>query len=86
VPHHARIAGAECLRRKRGYGGHQPHSTGEADPEYGARQRRRGNRPLPEAPDQREIRRHHCDLTELRQRDRHRQLERFGQLDGKVTA
>ena len=49
-------------------------------------QRRRGHGPVAEPPDQRQIGRHHRDLPELRQRDRHRELERLGQLEGEVAA
>ena len=50
------------------------------------RQRRCRDRLVAEASDQRQIGRHHRDLPELRQRDRDRELERFGQFDGEVMS
>jgi len=50
------------------------------------RQRRRGDRLIPEAADQRKIGGHHRDLPELRQRHRHRQPQRLGQLQREVIA
>ncbi len=41
---------------------------------------------IAEASDQGQIGRHHRDLPKLRQRDRHRQLERLGQFNGEVMA
>jgi hypothetical protein len=86
TPDQARIAGAERLRGKRCHGGHQSHSEGEADEEHRVRQRRRGDSLVPEASDQREIGGQHRDLPELRQRNRHRQLERLGQLEREAMA
>jgi hypothetical protein len=86
APNQARIAGAECLRGQWCHSRHQAHSEGEADEEHRMRERRRSNRLVPEASDERKIGRHHRDLPELRQRHRHRQLERLAQLERKVTA
>ena len=86
APHHPRIAGAERLRRQRRHRGHQPHAEGEGDEEHRMRQRRGGHRLVAEPSDQGQIGRHHRDLPELRQRDRHRELERLGQLEGEVAA
>jgi hypothetical protein len=61
-------------------------SEGKAHEEDGMRQRRRGHGRVSKAADQRQIGRHHRDLPKLRQRDRHRQLECFGQLNGEVMA
>ena len=80
APNQARVAGAKCLRGQRCHGGHQSHSEGEADEEHRMRQRCRGDGLISEASDQRKIGRHHRDLPELRQRHRHRQLERLRQL------
>ena len=41
---------------------------------------------LAEASDEGDIGRHHRDLPELRQRHRHRELERFGQLKREMAA
>jgi hypothetical protein len=86
APHQARVARAKGLRGKRRHGGHQPHPEGEADEEDRVRQRRRGDRLVPEASDQGKIGRHHRDLPKLRQRDRHRQCERLGQFNGEMIA
>ena len=50
------------------------------------RERCRGNGLVPEASDQRKIGRHHRDLPELRQRHRHRKLQRLGELVGEMAA
>ena len=81
-----RIAGAESLRRQRRDGGHQAHAEGEADEEHGVRQRRRGHGLGAEAADHGKVGRHHRDLPELRQRDRHRELQRLGEFDREMTA
>jgi hypothetical protein len=39
-----------------------------------------------EAADHGDVGRHHRDLAELRQRDRHRELQRFGEFDREMTA
>ena len=50
------------------------------------RERRRSNRLVPEASDERKIGRHHRDLPELRQRHRHRELQRLAEFIGEMTA
>ena len=81
-----RLARAKSLRRQRRDRGDQAHAEGEADEEHGVRQRRRGHGLGAEAPDHGNVGRHHRDLPELRQRDRHRELQRLGELDREMTA
>jgi len=84
TPHLTRIAGAEGLRGERRHRRYQSHSDGEADEVDGARQRRRRDGFVAEAPDEGQIGRHHRDLAKLRQRHRHRQPERLGQFMGEM--
>jgi hypothetical protein len=84
APHQPRVACAERLRRKRGDGRHQSHAEGEADEIHRVRQRRRGDRGVAEPPDQGKIGGHHRDLPELRQHDRHRELQRLDQFNGEM--
>ncbi len=86
APHQVRIARAERLRGQRRHRRHQAHADGECDKEHGRRQRRRRDGLVAEPPDKREIGRHHRDLPELRQRHRHRELQRLGEFIGEMTA
>ena len=86
APDQMRIARAECLRRQGGYGRYQPHAKGETDKEHGMRQRGRSHGLAAEAADQGDIGRHHRDLPKLGQRDRHRKLQRLGELKREMTS
>ncbi len=66
-----RVARAEGLRGQRCDGRHQAHAGGEADEKHGVRQRCGGHRLGAETPDHGNVGRHHRDLAELGQRDRH---------------
>ena len=79
--HHARAARTEGLCRKRGDRLHDAHADDEHREQHGVRKRRGSNRLIAEPADQRQIRRHHGDLAELRERKRQRELDRLGQLD-----
>jgi hypothetical protein len=81
-----RITRAERLCRQRRYGRYQPHAEGEADKENRMRQRGRRHRLGAEAADQGNVGRHHRDLAELRQRDRNRELQRFGEFQREMTS
>jgi hypothetical protein len=86
APHPVRITRPERLCDERRDRRHQSHADSEADEIYRAGQRGRGNGFIAEAPDEGEIGRHHRDLSELRQRHRHREPQRLGQFSGKMRA
>jgi hypothetical protein len=69
-----RLARTKSLRRQGGYGRYQAHAEGEADEKHGVRQRCRCHRLTAKAPDHGNVGRHHRNLPELGQRDRHREL------------
>ena len=53
---------------------------------HGVRQRRRCHGLGAEAADHGNVGRHHRDLPELRQRDRHRKFQRLGEFNREITA
>ena len=81
TPDLMRLARAKGLRGQGRDGRDQPHAEGEADEEDGVRQRRRSHGLAAEAPDQGDVGRHHRDLPELRQRDRHGKFQRLGEFE-----
>jgi hypothetical protein len=76
----ARIARAIGLRNQRRDRRHCPHAEHEHTEEDRVRERSRRQRLVAKAADQRQIRGHHRDLAKLRQRNRHREPDRLGQL------
>jgi hypothetical protein len=86
APYHARIACAKGLRRQRGDGGHQAHAEGEADEVDRPRQCRGSDGLVAEPADEGEVGRHHRDLAELRQRQRHRKPQGFGEFVEQMVA
>jgi hypothetical protein len=75
-----RLLRAECLRCQRRNRGHDAHADNESAEQYRMRQRGCGHHAIAKPPQQRQIGRHHCDLTKLRQRHRQGEPDRVAEF------